>query len=433
MDPARLNPADHFTLTMDHEIRASGLAGNFCGVVLELDGVPDRDLVAQHCRQFVQRFPRSVARLARRGRQYTWRDDGVAELPFYSHALAEPGAAPRTREQLFLQILNRPAPALEAAPVELHLVEQAGSSALLLRWFHPLCDAKGAELLLHHLFQPDTAAAPAQPPALETLLNKWSLWEKARLAWQAFGSIRELDKQASILPVAAAPSAPALGLKLVSLDQEQSARVMSQAVGHTGMTGISLYFIGCLMRALEQTGSDATGDAYCVPYAMNLRRSKALYPLFGNQVSFLFAQASRRLVRSREALFTHLRDQNREAIRQRKDYAMLPLMQLGSWLTLQKHGRIVRDSPHGRERSSVWFSYTGDMYPEPTHIAGCPVTGLYQLSPVTLPPALCLLASRHAGRIILSYNYIEGCFNEEWLELLTQAVTTELLGRKTAP
>jgi len=418
---------------MDHEIRAAGLAGNFCAVVLELDGVPDPERLAQHCREFARRFPRSVARLTRRGRQFAWRDEPGTELPFHHHRIAEPGSAPRHREQLLLDIVSRPAPALEAAPVELHLVEEIGTSALLLRWFHPLCDAKGAELILHHLFQPQENTAPQQQAAVEALLDKWSLWEKAQLAWKAIGNIRRLDKQASILPVTSQPSAPALGLKLVTLDQDQSARVMSQAISHTGMTGISLYFIGCLMRALEHTGSSADGDAYCVPYAMNLRKSKALYPLFGNQVSFLFAQAGRQLVRSREALFAHLREQNREAIRQRRDYAMLPLMQLGSWLTLDKHGRILRDSPHGRERSSAWFSYTGDMYPEPTQIDGCAVTGLYQLSPVTLPPALCLLASRCAGKVILSYNFIQGCFSDDWLEALTQAMTTELLGQATGP
>lgn len=425
----KLNPADHFTLMMDHEIRASGLAGNFCGVVLELDGVPDRELVAQRCRQFGRRFPRAVARLKRQGRQYAWTVDGAANVPFHFHKLAAPDAPERTREQLLLEILNRPTPALEAPPAELHLVEDSGKSALLLRWFHPACDARGAELLLHHLFQPDTSTPPAAQATLETLLSKWHFWEKAKLAYKAVGNIRRLDAQSSILPEASAPSTPRLGLRRVNLDREQSARVMSQAVRQTGMMGISLYFIGCLMRALDQAGNSSTGDAYCIPYAMNFRKSKSLYPVFGNQVSFLFAQAGRQLVKSREALFSHLREQNKQAIKNRQDYAMLPLMQLGSWLTLQKHGAIVRQSPHGRERSSAWFSYTGDMYPAPSQVAGCAVTGVYQLSPVTLPPALGLLASRFDGRIMLSYNFIDGCFSDDWLDALTRSVTTELLGQ----
>ena len=38
MTSQRLNPADHFTLVLDYEIRKSGLAGNYCALVLELDG-----------------------------------------------------------------------------------------------------------------------------------------------------------------------------------------------------------------------------------------------------------------------------------------------------------------------------------------------------------------------------------------------------------
>lgn len=429
MISAKLNPADHFTLMMDHEIRSSGLAGNFCGLVLELDGVPDRDLIAQYCQQFARRFPRAVARLKHQGRQYAWTGDGASDLPFYSHKLAGFGTPERAREQLFLDVLNRPTPTLEASPVELHLVEETDKSALLLRWFHPVCDAKGAELLLSHLLQPKTSMPPVEQVVLETVLNKWHLWEKAKLAYGAIRTIRRLDRHASILPEASAPAAPRLALRLATLDREQSTRAMAQAVRHTGMAGISLYFIGCLMRALEQTGSSTTGDAYCVPYAMNFRKSKSMSPVFGNQVSFLFAQASRQLVKSREALFAHLREQNKQAIRHRQDYAMLPLMQLGSWLTLQKQGQIVRYSPHGRERSSFWFSYTGDLYPEPSHIAGCAVTGFYQLSPVTMPPALGLLVNRFGGRIMLSFNFIDGCFSSDWLNALTQAVTMEVLGQ----
>ena len=104
---------------------------------------------------------------------------------------------------------------------------------------------------------------------------------------------------------------------------------------------------------------------------------------------------------------------------------MLPLMQAGSWLSLEKYGRIVRESPGKRERSSFWFSYTGDMEPEPVAIAGCRVQGMYQLSQVSSPPGLGLLASIFQGRLVLSYNYINNQLQADWLERLTQAMTAE--------
>jgi len=94
---------------------------------------------------------------------------------------------------------------------------------------------------------------------------------------------------------------------------------------------------------------------------------------------------------------------------------------------MDKYGRIVRESPSKRERSSFWFSYTGDMEPEPLTIAGSRVQGMYQLSQVSSPPGLGLLVSSFQGRLALSYNYINNQVQTDWLERLAQAMTAELL------
>ena len=219
-----------------------------------------------------------------------------------------------------------------------------------------------------------------------------------------------------------------LSFTRIRYTSEQSKKIMQQAIQHTGMTGIALYFIGCLIRAMELTGSSEHGDAYCVPYAVNLRRSKAMHPIFSNQVSFMFARSSRELARSRERLFRHLREQNKEEIKQSRDHAMIPLMQAGSWLPLEKHGKIVRKSPSGRERSSFWFSYTGDMDHSLSTINGCPITDMYQVSQVTAPPSLGLLVSRFQGRLSLSYNIAEENISSSWLQRLHSHMTAELLG-----
>jgi len=421
----RLNPADHFTLVLDHEIRKSGLAGNYCALVLELDGIPDAAEITRRSRHFASRFPLAVARLSRQGRQYAWVPSGEDSLPFQISKLDTDDAA--CCEQRLFEIVNQAAPVSASAPFELHLIEAASRSLLVLRWFHPATDAKGAELVLHHLFNDSLPAQLSQPSPVERLQQQWSWWRKFRLGRQAVLNIRGLDRHASVLPVAAQEPADRLVLMRVRYDTEQTAQILAHAREQSGMTGTTLYLIGCMMRAMEATGATQAGEAYCVPYAANLRRRKALSPMFGNQVSFLFAQAGRDTVRSRQQLFAHLREQNRAAIRQGLDHAMLPLMQAGSWLSLERYGRIVRNSPNGRERSSFWFSYTGEMEPEPEAIAGCPVRGMYQVSQVSSPPGLGLLASIFQGRLVLSYNCINNQVQGDWLERLTQAMTAELL------
>ena len=421
----RLNPADHFTLVLDHEIRKSGLAGNYCALVLELDGIPGHAEIARRCSAFARRFPLAVARLSRQGRQYAWIPSGNDSLPFQVSKLDTDDAA--CRQQRVLELVNQGAPVSASAPFELHLIEATDHSLLVLRWFHPATDAKGAELVLHQLFSDSQAAQQSQPSPVERLQQQWGWWRKFRLGRQAVLNIRGLDRHASVLPLEPQRPADRLTLKLVRYDMAQTAQILANARNQSGMTGTTLYLIGCMMRAMEATGATQEGEAYCVPYAANLRRRKALSPLFGNQVSFLFAQAGRDLLRSRQRLFSHLREQNRAAIRQGLDHAMLPLMQAGSWLSLDKYGRIVRNSPSGRERSSFWFSYTGEMEPEPEVIAGCRVRGMYQVSQVSSPPGLGLLASIFRGRLVLSFNCINNQVQGDWLERLTQAMTAELL------
>ena len=433
MSPQWLNPADHFTLLMDHEIRASGLAGNSCALVLELAGVADAAGIARHCVDLGRRLPLSVARLQRRGRRFAWIAGADGVLPFTIETLRTEAAA---RRQV-LDIVNRAVSVEDAAPFELTLLQGAGTALLVLRWFHPATDAKGAELLLHHLFADAPISQPPQPSPVDRLTQQWGWWRKFVLARRAVRNIRVLDRRASVLP----PMQPAVGdsvrpvalsQTLLRYDREQTATILSNAREQAGMTGTTLYLIGCMMRAMEAVGASAGGDAYCVPYAANLRRRKALTPIFGNQVSFLFAQASRELVGrelvgSRQRLFAHLREQHKQAVRDGLDHAMLPLMQAGSWLPLQKYARIVRQSPQGRERSSFWFSFTGEMEPQPETIAGCAVQGMYQLSPVTTPPGLGLLVSQFGGRLTLSYSYASEVLDREWVERVATAMTAELL------
>jgi len=424
-----LNPADHFTLMMDHEVRKGGLAGNFCGLVLELDGVPNRDEIEQRCRDFPSRFPASVASLKQTGRRYNWQLSSTRSLPFYCHDAYPRDGGEAEPDRILHDIINHNASPEEASPIAIHLIRQQDKSLFVLRWFHPACDAKGVELVLYHLFQDDTSEGfKDSASTINALLGQWALWKRIQLGLKAKRYIGSLDKQSSVLPVNDPPPSKEFNVRLVRFDEDQSRQILAEARRHSGLVGTSLYFIRCMMRALEHAGCPSEGKAYCVPYAMNLRKRKSLYPVFGNQVSFLFAQASREQLASRETLFSHLREQNKSVIKQGLDRAMLPLLQAASWLSLEKHGQIVRKSPRSQERSSFWFSFTGAMDPEPVDIAGCPVTGMFHFSPVTAPPSLGLLASQHAGRITLSYNSIANHFTDDWLDTMMQAMSAELLG-----
>ena len=442
--PERLNPADQFTLMMDHEIRKSGLAGNYCALILELDSVADAQLIADQCNRFSQSFPAATARLIQTGRHYAWQSNPDAKIPFHEHHLEQLYDHDEFQDAALdvvglsayvTKILNQSSPSSQTAPIELHLITSTSTCQLVLRWFHPVCDAKGAELILHHLFQANdtdnqqTRNQQSQA-AISQLMNKWSLWEKLKLVLKSKKNIKQLDKFSSILPVQSTADANQVKTKVMQFNHHDSERILTLARQYAGLSGITLYFIGCMIRALEQTGSKRSGDAYCVPYAMNLRKRKSLFPVFGNQVSFLFAQAQRELLVSRTDLFNHLREQNKLAIKHGLDRAMLPLMLAGSWLDLEKYAQLVRYSPKGKERSSFWFSYTGSMDPQTRQIGDSNIVGMYQFCQLTSPPSLGLLVNNFDNKITLSYNYIDNQFDADWLLQLIDNMSSELLERE---
>ncbi|MFO0760245.1 MAG: hypothetical protein U0359_27435 [Byssovorax sp.] len=413
-----LNPADHFALMMDHELRRSGQAGNLCALAYELGGMPDMAELSARASRFADRFPLARARLVRRGTHYFW-EDGPDEPIFTRHSGVD------VRATIRALMAHDEAPE-RMAPVSFHIVDDGSRATLLLRWFHPIADAKGAELVMHHLIA-DAPPPPDEDDPMEALIRAQNLWRKAAMALKARGYIKQLDQRPSILPRrGGAPPGP-LDHRLVRFDAGESEKILANALKLAGMTGTAHYFIGCTMRAIEAAGS-GDGEAYCVPYAMNLRKRRALSPVFGNQLSFLFAQASRDEVSDRRRLFTALRDQARQTVRAGLDHAMIPLIQAGNFRPLDNFGRLVRRTPHGGERNSFWFSYTGEPDPPVDAVLGVPVEGSFQLSQVTDPPSLAVLVSQRAGQITLSLCTLPGALDEAWIDRAAAAVRDELLG-----
>jgi hypothetical protein len=174
---------------------------------------------------------------------------------------------------------------------------------------------------------------------------------------------------------------------------------------------------------------DNTGEAYCAPYAFNLRKQRALAPMTGNHVCALFAQAPREIVQDRQKLFAHLKQQNAQVIRQQMDYAFLPLMWAGSWLSLAEYGKILRLSHgSGKERSSFWFSDVGRLDIPADSFPGAEIKAVFYACQVTTPPALAFLSCIYRNQLTLSYNFNEPVSNPEQIDKLHQLMLAELLG-----
>jgi hypothetical protein len=421
--PIGFNPADYFTFVLDQEIRAAGMPGGYCGFVLELSAEPDLKRLQQRLDLLVERFPQVSARLEQRGKRYAWTPtERRIGLERHCRRDGEDG------RRIVLEILNRPAPLETSLPLSLHWIEGGtGGGMLLLDWLHPLLDARGGKILLDFLCAGNPDRFQQAPSLVTEKLSQWSLWEKIRYGFKAKRHNDEANRLDSCLPTATEQGQQTLRLSVRRYGLDESQRIGQLAQRYTGIAGKTLYTIGCFLRAMELTGPPVPKAGYCVPYAFNLRRPNAPVPVFGNHVSCLFARATRAQARDREGLLKHLLAQYRHTVTEGLDFAYLPMMWLGQWLSPARYARLLRKQHSGGELSTVWFSDIGELRWGQEGFLGAPVTGMFHLCWMTLPPGLAILVGQLNGQLTLSYNYLHPAVDEAWLERLMASMDAELL------
>jgi hypothetical protein len=430
----KLNPADSFTLAMDEEIRRDGLAGSYGCFALELSNFPDITELQQRITAFSQRFPVTLASLQQIGRHFYWCRRNDPPQLFLQHHCPEDCNEEDFQQKIIGDIINYKQARETAAPIEFHLLTGLSKHTFFIRWLHPYCDARGADLILKYLCTADEAqrrqfGLPDTGPLVNVQLGKYRWWQKIGLLLKGKRYIGILDNLESIQPFRSNLPPERLNYMIQRLSEAQTEQVMKLARQTVGLAGTSLYYIGCLMRALEKMHPGNPGEAYCAPYAFNLRKQRALTPVTGNHLSALFAQAPRNIIQDRQKLFDYLKRQNAHAIRQQLDYAFLPLMWAGAWLPLAEYGKTLRLSyGSGKERSSFWFSDVGRLDIPADCFPGAEINGVYHVCQVTAPPGLAFLNCVYRNRLTLSYNFVEPLGNPGQIELLHQLMLAELLG-----
>jgi len=424
-----LNIADSFTLAMDQEIRQDGLAGSLCGFALELNQTPDIKTLQQRINKFGQQFPVALASLQQRGKRFYWCKRVTPPTLFFHHQSEAEQAEQSYQKEIISHLINDKQDREEIAPIEFHLISHSTQTTFFIRWIHPFCDARGIELILKYLCTDNTSQfeKTTVKPLVNQQLDKYSWWKKILLLIKGKRYIANIDKLESIQTFDMEQSPQKLNYATYKLTAEQTDQVAKLARKHVGLTGTSLYYIACLMRALDKLNPNSEGEAFCSPYAFNLRKQRALTPVTANHVCALFSQAPRDIVKNREQLFAHLKQQNKEVIKQQLDYAFLPLMWAGSWLSLEEYGKILRLSSSEKERSSFWFSDVGKLDIPEHSFPGAEITSLFHLCQVTTPPALAFLCCNYQKQLILSYNFVEPLVTAEQIETLHQLFITELL------
>ncbi len=424
-----LNPADSFTLAMDEEIRNDGLAGSYGCFALELSDIPDLAELERRIDAFAKQFPVVQGCLQQRGRRYYWCQRPSPPQLFFQHNANDSKEQGDDLHQITLAIVNKQEQRDTLTPIEFHLILSPNTQTFFMRWIHPICDARGAGLILNYLCEEaDRQKYTQSEPLIFVQLRKFRWWQKIGLLIKGKRYIDQLDQLKSIQALECHATPKQLNYRIKKLSVEDSNQISQIARKQTGLTGTSLYYIGCFMRALATVFPDQPGEAYCTPYAFNLRKQNALGPVTGNHICALFAQAPREVVNDRLQLFAHLKQQYTNVIRNQQDFAFLPLMWAGSWLSLKEYGKTLRLSyGSGEERSSFWFSDIGRVVMPENGFLGAQVIGVFHVCQVSTPPGIAFLTCIYQGQLTLSYNFVEPVCQPEWIEQLHQQVVQELL------
>jgi len=413
------NPADYFTYVLDQEIRAAGMPGGYCGFALHLKAAPDLRLLQQRLDLLVERFPKVSADIVRQGKRHAWQASGRRiEL------MVEQCRAGETLQQRIVEVFNR----CPDRPLSLFWIADTEAGSLLFNWNHPLLDARGAKIVLDFLASDQPERFFESDSLIAAKLAQWSWLKKLSLLIKAKRHNQLANSVDSCLPTKTETGPQRLEVLVRRYDCEQSQTIARLARQHTGLAGRTLYYLGCFIRAMELEGPPAAGEGYCIPYAFNLRRQHAPTPVLGNHVGCLFARASRRQARDRQALFAHLLAEHQRAVRDELDMAYLPLMWLGQWLSPSRYAKLLRKQHSGNELSSLWFSDVGDLTWGDKGFLGVPVTGMTMLCWMTLPPGLALLIGYVNGELSLSFNYLNPAVDAAWLARVADRMEAELFG-----
>jgi hypothetical protein len=316
------------------------------------------------------------------------------------------------------------------APVRFVILDRAAAgSVLVMTWFHPLMDPRGAQNLLHHLAHldehPGEAARDSGMPAFTLAPARRPLAERGRLARKNLQYMRQMQRGAA--PSARVPRAGPVRFCRASF-------VEGPAPGRrdrfTRDFGWRLAVVGKAMR--EVLARQGVEDApFMLPIAVDLRPKGEPGPSFGNMLAFHFARFASSDTADVARLASSLRTQMAEALRdgqiEANEAAMGFLQYRPHWMIR----RAVRSISSG-DAFSFNCADVGDFPAALDRCFGQRVLNAYHVPAVPPRPGVGVFFNRCAGLDNVVVAWIDGVLTEEDVSRSVEIVREEM-GWRRAP
>ena len=294
-------------------------------------------------------------------------------------------------------------------------------SFMVLTWFHPLMDPRGAQNLLMHLARLDGddggASRGGAKPAFVAPPDPRPLRERGRLARRSLAYMR------SLTPVP--PVSPGTGLAGPGRARFRQESLVEPAPGAARPRApreicTRLAVVGKAMAELWK--KRGLPDApFFVPIAVDLRPKGEPGPTFGNVLAFHFARFKPSETVDVPALSRTLREQMADAVRDGQIEANAVAME---FLQYRPVWAMLRELP-GTARGETFSFNCADVLDFPAATGsffGCRIRNAYHLPAVLPRPGIGVFFNRCASKTNIVTSWIEGAVSEDEVARIVDVV-----------
>jgi hypothetical protein len=416
----KLAPGDYFMLAQDLWMRRSGLQGNICCAILELD----RGFDVERLRRRLAESPLMnwLAR-ARAIRPLpflppVWQTNSKPGQILFEHddkdgKMETPWTPPEVVTRHQLRAAKDPGVAFDV------LRHADGTSHLFFSWNHTHLDAQGVDFILHHLnSNADTNGSSSvkdfiNPNQLKGLpVSKW--WKAAGFAHTSMKWLDESGKEPLFTP--APPEPRSKGRKnhqrRIRFTEEETARIAERCGKVAAGFRRSHFYLAASTQALHgiarQRGEK--DGAYLIPVPHDTRRYGAKGPIFSNHLSILFYRIEAQQAESIRDIIAELGKQMTNQIRDKFPEACMAALNMFKVIPPGFYVKHLGKPTRGKI-ASLSFSDSGEACPGMMDFCGARIMDVTHLIPCWRSPGVTVLFLQFANRLSILLSWVDDCIS----------------------
>jgi hypothetical protein len=415
----KLAPGDYFMLAQDLWMRRSGLQGNVCCAVLQLD----RGLDLERLRRRIKESPLmdwlARARVVRPLPLLppVWRTVSQPGQILFEHTDKEgemetPWSPPKVVTAHQLRADREPGVAFDVV----HHAD--GTSHLFFSWNHTHLDASGVDFILHHVnSNSETNGASVNnfinPKQIKGLpVSKW--WENAKFAHSSMKWLNASGEEPLFTPAPSGPRAKNLKnhQRRIRFTEEETARIAERSAKITGGFRRSHFYLAASIQALHNIALQrgAHGGAYLVPVPHDTRRFGAKGPIFSNHLSILFYRIEAQQAGKIRDIVGELGKQMTTQIRDKFPEACMAALNLFKLYPPRYYVKNLGKPTRGKI-ASLSFSDSGDACPGMPDFCGAKILDVTHLIPCWSSPGVTVLFLQFAKRLSILTSWVDDCIS----------------------